>query len=173
MMAVWLIAYSLQLTAAPAPVPYQSVTVPGYANHQHIERGGTFVGGTYRFVEVPDYDGTSPMYTDAATTWVWVPGKPVVLLADEQYEALSADGKWLMTVHRPVIANRTTTELRVRYVPSLLLPDADFDGDGDVDMTDFGVLQRNLGGSDSRFDLNGDGAVDGLDVDVFGKMRVR
>lgn len=43
----------------------------------------------------------------------------------------------------------------------------DFDFDGDVDQSDFGLLQRALGTTDRRFDLDGDGRVDVLDVDAF------
>ena len=46
-------------------------------------------------------------------------------------------------------------------------PTSDFNRDGRVDMTDFGILQRNLGRPIRKYDLNGDGRVDGLDVDAF------
>jgi hypothetical protein len=52
---------------------------------------------------------------------------------------------------------------------------ADFDGDGDSDQEDFGVLQARLGttqpastqSASQPYDLSGDGAVDQLDVDLY------
>lgn len=50
---------------------------------------------------------------------------------------------------------------------------ADFDGDGDVDGVDLGVMFANFNGpsggvpADTRTDLDGDGDVDGVDVGTF------
>lgn len=46
-------------------------------------------------------------------------------------------------------------------------PAGDFDRDGDVDQTDFGLLQRELGGRNDAFDLNRDGQVTVADIDTF------
>lgn len=47
---------------------------------------------------------------------------------------------------------------------------ADFDGDGDVDQGDYGLMQVALGEPHmpfSRFDLNMDGSIDTLDAEEF------
>ena len=58
--------------------------------------------------------------------------------------------------------------------PCCHTPPADFDGDGDVDMNDFAVLQRclNLGGGTlgvgcGCFDTNSNGIIDSTDVEKF------
>jgi len=53
---------------------------------------------------------------------------------------------------------------------------ADFDHDGDVDQSDFGLLQVQLGTwaqPVNIYDLNRDGRVDGRDVEAFDKARFR
>lgn len=52
----------------------------------------------------------------------------------------------------------------------------DFDGDGDVDQADYGLLQLHLGEPAMpycRYDLDGSGMVDGGDVLVFEKWERR
>ena len=48
----------------------------------------------------------------------------------------------------------------------------DFDFDGDADATDIDLLCGALGSSTSLFDLNGDGAVDALDVDQMIRLEI-
>lgn len=49
---------------------------------------------------------------------------------------------------------------------------ADFDGDKDIDMVDFGILQRNYGPAMpfNRFDLDRDGVVGPKDADLLGSL---
>lgn len=57
---------------------------------------------------------------------------------------------------------------------SLPGPNTDFDHDGDTDQSDFGRLQVELGTQAEPvcvFDLDGDGWVDGDDVDIFLKTE--
>jgi len=51
-------------------------------------------------------------------------------------------------------------------------PSADFDNDGDIDMVDFGMLQRSYGPAMpwSRYDLDNSGMVDRNDIKVFQDM---
>lgn len=52
------------------------------------------------------------------------------------------------------------------------LPVPDFDGDGDADQTDFGLLQVQLGGG-GQYDLTNDGRVDRDDIEMFAVLTAR
>ena len=155
MSVLWLTAYSLQLTAAPAPVPYQSVTVPGFAYEPEL-RG--------------DLLGCSWWGDDGWFTHVWsrdkgpiiLPGR-LVLLREDRLLTQDTVGEWDGTA---------STRFDVWLIADLFPPPepGDFSDDGWVDMTDFGILQRELGGDDMRYDLTGDGVIDGRDVDAFGRL---
>lgn len=182
--AIVAVGLAIEPVSQPAaPVPYESVRMPGDTYSPYgWQIVGDIVAAGSMYEPSPYTPGADedPLDVDPLDegpmvyqTCVWRPGYAMVTIDGERLERLS--DHFLVTAVEEWNGGefRSAVEFRVRKV-SDLFPRADFDGDGDVDMSDFGVLQRSLGGSDSRFDLNGDGWVDGRDVDAFDrKMRVR
>lgn len=171
MMAVFLLLLTL------ADVPYQSVRMPSDPYGWQIVGDMVAAGSMYEpsspYTPGADVDPLDVDPLDEGPmvyqTCVWRPGYAMVTIDGERLERLS--DHFLVTAVEEWNGGefRSAVEFRVRKV-SDLFPRADFNGDGRVDMTDFGLLQRELGGDDIRYDLTGDGRVDAADVDAFGRL---
>jgi hypothetical protein len=120
---------------------------------------------TSRFVATTQPDKFD--YVRDPAVYIWREDRWPLRLAGEEFWSLS--DQWLETyVDRGPLAR----EVRIRRVDRLWVRAADFDGDGDADQADFGVLQACLDSLDVSCipcDLSGDGAVDGRDVELFVK----
>lgn len=72
----------------------------------------------------------------------------------------------------PSSSNIIVYSLQDSYADFTLEPNpywpGDFDQDEDVDMDDYNLLMQNFGGNNLKYDLNGDGIVDGKDLVIFG-----
>ncbi len=122
----------------------------------------------FRFWMPGGYLGQSPGTTDAefkaATSF-----RQFTLMVDFPSQQQPGDYRLDVFLHRR--DNRSQGPRT--FWPITILPSADFDGNGTVDLADFRVFVRAFGspavGEGFRFDLNGDGTVDFDDFLIFAK----
>lgn len=167
MMRVLILISASAFTSIP---PTDTLTLPpsalyNTAPNENIREAtdGTIAGEVLAY----STDETGAYYPGVATVWVWRPDAGFLLISDESLLTLTKDGRTLVTIWH-------LTEIRVRTLDQLYAQQAtttrsaDFDHDGDVDMSDFGMLQACLGRvvpSCRQMDLNNSGVIDGTDIE--------
>lgn len=136
-----------------------------------MEASGTVV--LYAFRSNKEYDVTSGRWWQAGwyDTFVWRPGFDAAAIYGWEAVHLTADGRWL-------VVRRYNQVPQIRAVMPMLENrrrvfwlHCDFDHDGRVDQTDWGLMQQQLGKfGPLAADLDGDGAVDDTDTQLFWRV---